>query len=169
MKLDDVMAERVITVYAGSTVKEAVYLMNKYGIGCLVVQEKMKPVGIVTERDLLKRVLSKSRNPETVSVREVMSTPLVVGDREMSVEEAVELMLDKGIKKLPVIEENRLIGIVSLTDLIGAQPDLLSTVKRSIQMEDAPKRIKKVIEYYEDLPTRLLVADNILAKKFREP
>ena len=168
MQLSEIMVDRVITVYAGATVKEAVNLMNKYGIGCLVVQEKMKPIGILTERDLMKRVLAKSKKPEEIIVRDVMSTPLVAGSRELEIESALRVMLERGIKKLPIIEKGSLIGIVSLTDLISSQPDVIGTVKEIAAKEYTPKRIKKVAEYYVGLPTQPLLADYTPIKKLRQ-
>lgn len=168
MKLDEIMIDRVITVYAGATVKDAVYLMNKYGIGCLIVQEKMKPIGVITERDLMKRVLAKSRNPEEITVREVMSTPLVTGRREMDVEDATRLMLEQKIKKLPIIDNGRLMGIVSLTDLISSQPDVLGTVKEITAAGYTPKRIRKVVDYYVDMSMQSILTEYSQIRKLRE-
>jgi len=112
------MVRDVITVGTGATVWEAVGLMNKHEIGCLVVMKRAKPVGIVTERDMLKRVLARLRDPEKVKVREIMSKPLIVGRLQTDIREAVRLMNERKIKRLPVIEDGRLLGLLSLTDVV---------------------------------------------------
>ena len=117
-KVKDFMVRDAITVRAGATVSEAVGLMNKHEIGCLVVMKRAKPVGIVTERDMLKRVLAGLKDPEKVRVREIMSKPLVAAKPQMDIEDAAGIMLERRIKKLPVVENGCLIGLVTLTDLV---------------------------------------------------
>lgn len=117
-KIKDFMVKDVITVGAEATVSEAVELMNKHEIGCLVVMKKAKPVGIVTERDMLKRVLAGFKHPEKLKVREIMSKPLVAAKPQMEIEDAAGIMLRRRIKKLPVVENGHLVGLVTLTDLV---------------------------------------------------
>ncbi len=117
-EVKDVMVKDIITVEAEATVGEAVELMNKHAIGCLVVMKKTKPVGIVTERDMLKRVLAEPRDPQRVRVREIMSKPLASVTPQMNIEDAAGIMLERGIKKLPVVKNGRLVGLVTLTDLV---------------------------------------------------
>ena len=148
LNVEDVMVEEVVTVEADATVQEAVDLMNKYEIGCLIVVLKGKPVGIVTERDMLSRVLAKSRDPGKIEVSEVMSTPLIVGKPEMEVEDAVRLMFKMKIKKLPVVYRRRLLGLVTLTDLTRVQPQIIKILKKLSVTELPPKRLKKVVDYY---------------------
>lgn len=130
LEVHDIMISEVVTGRASISVKEAVDTMNKHGIGCLVVVEKESPVGIVTERDLLKRVLAKSKDPRKINVQEIMSKPLIVGKPDMLIEEVIKLMLDKKIKKLPIVENGNLLGLVTLTDLVSFQPQLIRVVKQ---------------------------------------
>ncbi len=148
LNVEDVMVEEVVTVETEATVQEAVDLMNKHEIGCLVVVLKGKPVGIITERDLLKRVLAQSRDPEKIKVPEIMSAPLIVGKPEMKIENAVKLMFKSKIKKLPVVQKGRLVGIVTLTDLTRFQPPMIKILKKLSITELPPKRLKKVVDYY---------------------
>jgi len=101
LKVEDVMVKEVITIGEKATVREAVELMNKHEIGCLIVVKKGKPSGIVTERDMLKRVLLEIKDTEKTKVSEIMSKPLVVGTPQMSIEDAVKLMFKRKIKKAP--------------------------------------------------------------------
>jgi len=149
LEVEDVMVEDVVTTDEDSTVMQAVKIRNKLEIGCLIVMRKGKPAGILTERDLLKRVLAKSKDPKKIKVSEVMSKPLVFGKPQMEVEEVVKLMFKMKIKKLPVVGKNgRLVGLITLTDLVRFQPQMISILKKLSAKKDAPKRLKKVINYY---------------------
>jgi len=148
LRVEDVMVEDVVTVEADATVKKAVSLMNKNEIGCLIVVKHGKAVGIVTERDMLNRVLAESRNPELTRVSEVMSAPLVVADPKMDLEEAARLMFKMKVKKLPVVEDGELVGLITLTDLARFQPQIIKILKKAHALEQAPKRMKKVVDYY---------------------
>jgi len=117
MHVKDVMVKEIITVGPTKKIRDAVELMNKNEIGCLVVTRKDKPVGIMTERDILKKIVCGSKNPEQTRVSEIMSRPLVVGRGDMDWLEAVKLMLDRNIKKLPILDGERLVGLLTLTDI----------------------------------------------------
>ncbi len=149
LKIENVMVSDVIKVEADATIRQAVDLMNKHEIGCLVVvDEEERPVGILTERDLLRRVLAKRRDPVKIKVNQVMSKPLVTGTPHMNLEVAVRLMFRKKIKKLPVVEDGRLVGLVTLTDIVRVQPHIIKMVKRLAGTKPPPKRMKKVVDYY---------------------
>lgn len=148
LKVSDVMVREVITIDENSTVKEAAEVMNKFEIGCLIAVRKGKAVGIITERDLLKRVVAEAKDVNKTRVKDVMSSPLVVVEPGMDLEEAVKLMFQMKIKKLPVVEEKRLVGLVSLTDIARFQPQMIKILKQLATRQTAPKSIKKVIDYY---------------------
>ena len=148
LNVEDVMVDEVVTVGSDATVQEAVDIMNKYEIGCLIVVLEEKPVGIITERDMLKRVLAKSRDPEKIKVSEIMSVPLIVGKPGMEIEDAVKLMFKSKIKKLPVVQQGQLIGLVTLTDLTRFQPHMIKILKKLSVTELTPKRLRKVVDYY---------------------
>lgn len=147
LKVEDVMIKNVVTVSAKTTVKEAVEVMNKHEIGCLVVMQRNKLAGIITERDMLKRVLAQFRNPEKTKVSEIMTTPVITTSPTTDLEEAVKLMFERNVKKLPVISKGKLVGLVTLTDIARFQPKIVRLLKRIID-ENTPKRMKKVVDYY---------------------
>jgi len=148
LKVEDVMVADVITVEADVSVKKAVDIMNKHEIGCLIVVRKEKAVGIVTERDMLTRVLVMSRDPERTRISEVMSAPLIVADPKMDLEEAARLMFKMRVKKLPVISNGKLVGLITLTDLARFQPQIIKLLKKFYGVEQSPKRMQKVVGYY---------------------
>jgi CBS domain-containing protein len=149
LKVEDVMVEGVITVDSDASVMKAVSLMNENEIGCLVVTRRGKAVGIITERDLLTRVIVKSKNPKKTKVREVMTKPLISGQPDMDLEEATKLMFKMKIKKLPVVEsEGRLAGLITLTDVARFQPQMIRILKKLSARTAPPKRMQKVVDYY---------------------
>jgi CBS domain-containing protein len=148
LKVADVMIKEVITIDEDATVKEAAEIMNKFEIGCLIAVRKGKAMGIITERDLLKRVVAEARDAGKTKVKDIMSSPLVVVEPNMDLEEAVRLMFQMKIKKLPVVEGKRLVGLVSLTDIARFQPQIIKILKQLATKQAPPKSIKKVIDYY---------------------
>lgn len=148
LSVGDVMVTDVVTVEPDVNVRRAVRAMNDFEIGCLVVVEAGRVVGILTERDVLKRVVDEGRKPEETSVREVMSKPPITISPDADLETAIELMFKHKIKKLPVVENGKLVGLVTFTDLVRAQPALIQAVKRFMEILEVPKSLSKVIRYY---------------------
>ncbi|MCJ7698901.1 CBS domain-containing protein [Candidatus Bathyarchaeota archaeon] len=148
LKVRDVMVREVITVDENSTVKEAVDIMNEFQIGSLIVLEKGKAKGIVTERDFLRRVIAEAKDVTNTKVKEIMTTPLVVVEPSTDLEEAMKLMFQNKIKKLAVVDANKLVGIVTLTDIARFQPQMIRMLKQLASKQAAPKSMRKVIDYY---------------------
>ena len=148
LKVRDVMVTNVVTVDVGVNIRKAVQRMNNQEISCLVVLEKGNFAGILTERDVLKRVVAEARNPEKTLVGDVMSKPLIVVNPEASLEEALELMFEKRVKKLTVVKDKELVGLITMTDIARMHTTLVEHIKRLAAKYDIPKRMKKVIQYY---------------------
>jgi len=148
LKVEDAMVKEVMTIDENATVKEAAEIMNKFEIGCLIAIRKGKAMGIITERDILKRVVADAKDSTKTKVKDIMSSPLVVVEPNMDLEEAVRLMFQMKIKKLPVVDEKRLVGLVTLTDIARFQPQMIKILKQLAMRQTAPKSMKKVIDYY---------------------
>ena len=129
LKIENIMVKDVISAEETVPVKKAVEIMSLNEIGCLIVMKKEKPVGIVTERDILKRVLFESKDPEKTKISEIMSKPLIVGKPQMELEQAVNLMVEQKIKKLPITQGGKLVGLITLTNILQFQPQLLRLYK----------------------------------------
>lgn len=104
-------------VLPDTTVFEAVKAMNEHGIGAVLVMEKDLPIGIFSERDVLRRILEPGRDARQTIVRDVMTTPLVTVTQRMTVADAMRLMTVRRLRHLPVVEDDRLVGLVSIGDL----------------------------------------------------
>jgi len=148
LKVEDVMVKEVITIDEDSTVKDAADVMNKFEIGCVIAVRKGKAMGILTERDLLKRVVAEGKDASKIKVKDIMTSPLVVAEPSMDLAEAVKLMFQMKIKKLPVVDGKRLVGLISLTDIARFQPQMISILKQLAAKQVAPKSIRKVIDRY---------------------
>ena len=142
------MVKEVVTVDENASIKEAVDIMNEFQIGSLIVLEKGKAKGIVTERDFLKRVIAEAKDVANTKVKEIMTTPLVVVEPGTDLEEAVKLMFQNKIKKLAVVDANKLVGIVTLTDIARVQPQMIEMLKQLTAKQETPKSMQKVINYY---------------------
>jgi len=120
MQIRKIMVKKVKTVPMDTKVQKAVKIMNKNRINCLVVTYDKRIAGILTERDLLERVLEKGKEPKETDVSEIMTRQVLVGKPTMELVEASKFMFEKKVKKLPIMEKNRLVGIVTLTDIARA-------------------------------------------------
>jgi CBS domain-containing protein len=118
LQVKDVMVTSLITIDASASVKQAAELMDKHDIGCLIVINYGNPVGIITERDMMRRVLLQKAEPSKTEVGNIMSAPLITAQPQTDIRDAVRLMNERRIKKLPVIDNGQLVGLVSLTDIM---------------------------------------------------
>ena len=120
MKIKRLMVRDVVTVQAEDSAHDAVRLMNKNRIGCLVTTYNGRIYGILTERDLLERVLEKCKDPKETMVSEIMTSGVIVGDPDMHLDDATRLMFENKVKKLPIVKGSRLVGLVTFTDIARA-------------------------------------------------
>jgi len=111
------MIDKVATLDSSSMIKDAAKIMDEKNIGCVIVTQNNQPVGILTERDFVRRIASKEK-PLTSPLEEVMSSPLISIDPGETVWEAAEQMKVKNIHKLPVIYNDKVIGIITTSDLV---------------------------------------------------
>ena len=119
-RLAEILDEKggdVLEISADASVLEAVQRMVDNNVGSLLVTEAGEFVGIVTERDYLRRVTLQGRTEEA-PVREIMSSPLVIATLQTTIDECMALMTDRRIRHVPVVEEGRVIGLVSIGDLV---------------------------------------------------
>ena len=119
-RLAEILEEKgghVLEIDADATVLEAVQQMVEMNVGSLLVTVEGEVTGIVTERDYLRRVTLEGRT-EDAPVREIMSSPLVVATLDTTIDECMALMTDRRIRHVPVVEEGKVVGLVSIGDLV---------------------------------------------------
>ena len=129
----DVMSKNMKVVRPDSSVKEVVATMNKFDIGSLVVVQSGRPVGIVTERDILRRIVEPCLAPEALTARQVMSSPVLTINETASIDEAAKLMAKKRIKRLPVMNNQKFVGMITLTDIVTKMPTMLSILEELVR------------------------------------
>jgi len=177
----EVMKTNPAFVESSISVLEAAKIMKKRKIGNVIVVEKKHPVGILTESDILKKVVAEGKNVKDVQAGEVMSTPIIVIDPYVSLEEAMKTMGKCNVRRLPVIENDKLIGIITQKDISRISP-ILHEISREwydITVRDESHYKKQVFSgKCEDCGTlstnlknvqgRLLCDDCIDALKYEE-
>jgi CBS domain-containing protein len=120
----DIMTKEPRVVRRDTSVQEVVATMSKYDISSVIVVQEKRPVGMITHKDIVSKIVQTRIPPDAVKAIEVMSTPVVTIDENASVEEAARLMSKKHIKKLAVIRDGELVGIITSYDLMRTAPKL---------------------------------------------
>ena len=139
MLVKDVMTSPVVTISEDGIVHEAAKLMDKNDVGCIVVTDKKgKPVGIITERDLITRVLSKNLLSSKVKTKKVMTSPLLTIDPDEPLVEAARKMSRLNVRRLGVIYKGSLAGLVSSKDILAVTPELLETIQERAKIDKEP-------------------------------
>lgn len=113
----EVMKKNVITIDSSMTIQDAAKMMDDASIGAIVVLENGIAIGIITERDLTRRIVAKGK-PYTTSVKEAMSSPVVVVNPDDSVWDAAQLMKTRRIHRLPAVKDSRLVGMITTSDIV---------------------------------------------------
>ena len=123
--VEEIMSSEFITVEAGETIRSAAQLMEDLDIECLIVIEENKAIGILTSRDLLSKVICYDLDPHDSKVRQIMSSPIIAAISSMSIQDAVTIMLQCEVKRLPVISSTDLVGVITLSDIAKFHPEAI--------------------------------------------
>ncbi len=123
MKVSDILSTKgrnVWSIEPDASVYDAMKLMADKGVGALIVREGERVAGVISERDYARKVILEGRSSRTTQVREIMTSHVLYAGPEQSVEECMAIMTDKRVRHLPVLEQGRLIGVISIGDLVKA-------------------------------------------------
>ena len=115
--VNQVMSKNILTAEKSTSLQDAAQEMKRLGVGCVIVTKESKPIGIITERDFVTKVAADGR-PLFTEISEVMSSPLITIEPEETIWEASEIMKEKLIHKLPVIEDGRIVGVITTSDIV---------------------------------------------------
>jgi CBS domain-containing protein len=136
MLVKDVMSSPVITVDEDTTIDNAAQLMADSRVCCIVVTSKEeKPLGIMTERDFVARVLAKNIRPGKLTAKEVMTSPLITVDPDESLSEVARRMSQLNVRRLGVMYKGNLIGVISSKDILAITPELLEIIQEKARIE----------------------------------
>jgi len=132
----EAMSSPVIMVGENDSVADAAVVMKEHGIGAIIAHGgESQPVGIVTERDLVYRVIAEGRVPSEVKVKDVMSSPLMTVDPEASLEEAMAMMSANNVRRLGVVYKGNLEGVISDKDIIRIMPAIIEIVRERSKIQ----------------------------------
>ena len=113
----NIMTKEIVTIDEGETALEAARIMSQKGISSLIVVKDAIPKGIITERDFVKKICAKQLEISQVKISNIMSRIRTVADPDTPIEVAVQRMANQGIRRLPIMQEGKVVGIITVTDL----------------------------------------------------
>ena len=142
MKVFDVMSTDVVTTGISGLLSEATKRMLEREVGCIVVTNKEAVVGMITKGDILKKAFLKDVVAGKVSAKKVMTQPVFTISPDATLEEASKLMTEKGISKLPVVKDKKLVGIITSTDVIRAEPMQVSDLQELVRARFVPHDLR---------------------------
>ena len=123
------MSKDVQVVRPDTTIQEVVATMSKFDISSIMVVQSERPVGIITTRDVLSKVVVQCLAPRALTARQIMSSPLITIDESATVEEAARLMAQRKVKTLTVMNNDKLAGVLTYTDIVFQVPAMLSILR----------------------------------------
>ncbi len=136
MKIKEIMTKSIASLNGDDTVEQAAHLMKEHNIGSIPICEGEKVIGIITDRDIALRSVAEGENFKRQNVRKVMTSNPVLGTPDMEVNDAARVMSERQIRRLPIVENDNLVGMISLGD-IAIEPNLKNNA------EDALKNISE--------------------------
>jgi CBS domain-containing protein len=140
MLVKDVMSSPAITVREDSPVDKTAQLMDEGRVGCIIVTSKDgKALGIITESDLVRRVLAKNLTPNKLTANEIMSTPLITVEPDETLTETARRMSKLNVRRMGVAYRGDLVGIISSKDILAVTPELLENIQEKARIERAPE------------------------------
>jgi len=122
LEVKDVMTYPAITKDEDVSIAAISKCMKMSGIGSVVITKEGNPVGVVTDRDIVLKEIMKNKNPDTVKAKEIMASPLVTIEVDASIMGACKVLTEKGIRRLLVIDDGELVGIISLRNILTGEP-----------------------------------------------
>jgi len=136
MLVKDVMSSPVVTIDEGATANRVAVLMDKDDLGCVIVTNKDgKPLGIITERDLVVRVLAKNKMPDAFKASEVMTSPFITIEPDATISDAARRMSRLNIRRLGVVYKGQIAGLLSSKDILGVVPELIEIIQERARIE----------------------------------
>ena len=137
----EIMQKDVEKTVPDTTISEAAKKMKEKDVGYLLVVDGAKLIGIITEEDIVEKVVSEGKAPEDITINDIMVKEVIHIESGKSIEEAAQLMTENGIKKLPVVENKKLLGIVTAKDMIAAEPKMMEQLGELLIFARKQKKI----------------------------
>ena len=156
MLVEEVMSRDIVSIDCNKTVLEACKVYSKNKVGSLVVMDKKIIVGIVTERDTIERIILQNKNPKKTKIKDIMSPNIITVHALAPLERAAQIMKERTIKKLPVILNNEIVGIVTETDLSRTIDAFSGAIEELIDFyTDSKNNIERIMDDWGNLLIKL--------------
>jgi len=134
----DLMTQNIISILPETSVVEATRIMSTRDISSILIKTGDDYIGIFTDRDVMRKVVASGLDPNDTAVREIMSTPLITISEDAGIEEAAEKMRDRKIRRLVVISEGAVVGIISESDIARVEPELHLLIREHSKLQLHP-------------------------------
>ena len=132
----DAMTSSVITADPKTTIADAAVLMSRFKIGSLVIKSETEPEGLITESDIIEKVVSKNILASEITIGQIMTKNLILIDPGSELNQAARLMAKNNIRRLPVVNNGNLVGILTSTDVLMVSPELTELLVENARMEN---------------------------------
>ncbi|MCW1301146.1 MAG: CBS domain-containing protein [Candidatus Nanoarchaeia archaeon] len=143
----DIMTTKPVTIRPEASIVEASKLMLRRGVGSLLVVNKQKVIGILTEKDIISKVVSKNKDPKKVKVKDVMTTELITVGPELDLFEIAKIMNSREVRRLPVCDGDKLLGLVTEKDILKFAPSLIYILTEKMKLRGPKNLSSKSREY----------------------
>ena len=147
LKVIDAMTKKPITISPNTTAFEAASIMKKERVGNLIVQDKGKLKGILTEQDLVYKIVADGNSPKKIAVKDIMTKKVISIQPDKDITDAMLKMSKLNVRRLPVIEDDKIVGILTQKDILKIEPQLFELIVDKIELrEEKSKPIHRVGE-----------------------
>ncbi|MBI4167829.1 MAG: CBS domain-containing protein [Candidatus Aenigmarchaeota archaeon] len=142
MAVKDAMTRRIATISESASVQSAAELMKKWRVGSLIVIRGKNPAGIVTESDIIKKVVSSDLSAANIEVREIMTAPLKFLSPDENLNDAARKMIASKIRRMPVISKGEVVGILTHTDIVRVSPAMIDILSERAKMRESEPQLE---------------------------
>jgi len=160
------MTRKPITVGSQTTITECSTIMKNRHVGSMLVMEQGQLAGILTEQDIVRKVVSESMDPKTTKVEDIMVTDLITIKPDADIYDALVIMRDKNIRHLPVMYKKRFVGYVTIKDILKIEPQLFEIIAEKIQMQQDQRPTHEhgdgICDICGEYSTRLYTVEGLL-------
>ncbi len=138
VRIKEAMSTNLVTAGPDATVVEVAKMMSENKVGSIIITEKGENEGIVTERDVCYKVVGAGKDPKAVLARDIMSTNLVTISSEETITDAAKKMVKKGVRRLTVLEEGKIKGILTASDILAISPNTIEVLRELYEIYANP-------------------------------
>lgn len=142
-KIGDIMTEEPVTISPKTTIQECARIMEEKHVGSLIIKED-RLLGIITEQDIVRKAIALGIEPKTTPVREIMEKNLFMVGPEADIYDALVLMNEKNIRHLPVVSNKRMVGFLTIKDILKVQPQLFDLVVEKFELREQERKLRSI-------------------------